>query len=440
MGSNKAKTKILDAYFGKELELRIQFFNFTAFVGMAAGVIVAIVSAIANFGATAVAIDFMMTPVSYAMLRVADKKRCYRLCSWLWVVLIFMVAFPVLFFLCGGHKSGVSCAFVLAIVFTVQLLEQYERGFAAAIEAAIYVACTIFAYVRPEKLAVLESDFAHTFHALSNFLLCSAFSVLVVLIRNRMLRAKQEQVEELNRELAARNETLVRYDRMKSDFLATVAHEINTPLAVIAASGGDTLDLLKETPINMGEITENLMESERMVKLIDSVMVDLMDTVAIEKGRIPLERQFVDMAELLAAVCTPQHKKLDQNGNSLAYELQEGLPKIWLDPKRIEQVMINLLSNAFRHTQNGTITVRLRREADRQVVSVADDGEGMDAETARVALRQYVSTKTDYWRHGIGLYVCRRIIMAHGGEIWIESEKGEGTEIHFSLKEGADYA
>ncbi|MCL1794623.1 MAG: HAMP domain-containing histidine kinase [Oscillospiraceae bacterium] len=440
MRIKKTISKILGAYFGKELELRIQFFNLTAFVGIIAGVIVAVIGAISSFGATAVVIDLAITPMSYVMLRVAEKKKCYRLCSWLWVVLMFMIAFPALFFLCGGHKSGASCLFILAIVFTALLLDGGEGFAAAALEAVIYAACTIFAYVRPETLAVIESDFIYTLHALSNFLICAALSVLVVLIRNRMITAKQQEVEELNRELAARNETLVRYDQMKSDFLATMAHEINTPLAVIAASSGDTLDLLKETPINMEEITHNLMESERMVKLIDNVMLDLMDTVAIEKGRISLERQIVDMAELLSYVCDAQHKKLDANGNELGYELQEGLPKIWLDPTRIEQVMINLLSNAFRHTQNGTITVRLRREEDRQVVSVTDDGEGMDAETARVALRQYVSTKADHWRHGIGLCVCRHIIMAHGGEIWIESEKGEGTEIHFALNEGADYA
>jgi signal transduction histidine kinase len=90
----------------------------------------------------------------------------------------------------------------------------------------------------------------------------------------------------------------------------------------------------------------------------------------------------------------------------------------------------------MRHTQNGKITVGIRRSEKTQTVTVADTGEGMDAETARVVLKSYVSSKTDYWRHGIGLNVCRKVVAAHGGELWIESEKGRGAAIHFTLGEG----
>ena len=70
---------------------------------------------------------------------------------------------------------------------------------------------------------------------------------------------------------------------------------------------------------------------------------------------------------------------------------------------------------------------------------VRDNGEGMDDEMVRIALRQYVSTKADYWRHGIGLYICRRIVLAHGGDIRIESELGQGTAIYFTLLEDTLY-
>jgi signal transduction histidine kinase len=227
----------------------------------------------------------------------------------------------------------------------------------------------------------------------------------------------------------------MQYDQMKSDFLATVAHEINTPLAVIAASGGDTVDLLNESPLNIDEIKENQLVIEKKVKLIDNIILDLMDAVAIETGKLTLNRQLVNLSEFLKNTCNAHHKQLDLNNNRIAYAFQTALPQIWLDPLRIEQVIVNLLSNAFRHTTNGIITVKLKQaDGGGQIVSVTDNGEGMDMEMARAVLKQYVSTKKDYWRHGIGLYICRRIVSAHGGDIWIESEKERGTTVYFTLK------
>ncbi|MCL2664562.1 MAG: HAMP domain-containing histidine kinase [Defluviitaleaceae bacterium] len=242
-------------------------------------------------------------------------------------------------------------------------------------------------------------------------------------------------MEELNRELAARNETLQLYDQMKSNFLAMVAHEINTPLAVIAASSNDTLDLLDEEPINIEEVKQNQVVIERRVKMIDSVVLDLMDKVAIENGRLSLSRQPINLPDLLVTVCETHLQKFDLNNNELIFDFQSDMPAIWADSLRIEQVMVNILTNSFRHTKNGTITVSVKRSDGMQTVSVTDTGEGMDAEMVRVVLKFYISTKTDYWRHGIGLNICRKIVTAHGGDMSIESEEGCGTTVRFSLKE-----
>ena len=430
--------KILDKYLSKNLELRIQLYNLLAFAGIGAGIAAALIALVPETKSPVAAINLGISFLSYALLRIAEKKRCYRLCSWVWVVLIFMIGFPALFFLCGGHKSGTSCFFILAVVFTALILNNREKGIAVAIEFVIYTACSLSVHYYPGIAVSFESDFIHTLHAVLNFLLCAALLLTILLMRNRMIYVRHGQIEELNRELEARNETLLRYDRMKSDFLAAVAHEINTPLAVIAASSSDTLDLLGESPLNMDEIKHNQVVIDKRVKLIDSILLDLMDTVAIEQGRLSLNRQPVNMRELLTNICGAQFHKLDANENSLEYDIQPDLPEIWADPLRIEQVMVNLLTNAARHTKNGTITVGLKSSAKTQIVGVMDTGDGMDAETMRVVFKHYISKKAIYWQHGIGLVVCRRIIDAHGGEIWIESEEGRGTSVYFSIEEEAD--
>ncbi len=111
------------------------------------------------------------------------------------------------------------------------------------------------------------------------------------------------------------------------------------------------------------------------------------------------------------------------------------LPEISADPERLIQVVTNLISNAERHTQNGTITISLTGEPGWQTICVSDTGTGMSEEMRKNALKGYVSADKDYWRHGIGLYVCHQIITAHGGKIWLKSKEGEGTQVFFSLPE-----
>ena len=434
MSPGRIVSNITTKYFDQSIDVKVQVYNLLSFIGIIAGLSVAIISVLLGESIGVVVIDIAIAALSYAFLRLAEKKKCYPQCSRVLVIIAFFVLFPLLFFYCGGYRSGAVYGFIIAWVYTAILLENTERNIALVIELIIYVSCCLLAYYKPGLAAELPSDFHYIIVSLINFIVTGAVVLTAIAMRTRIFFTKQSQVQELNRELTAQTATLERYDRMKSDFLATVAHEINTPLAIIAASSSDSLDLLSEPAPNIGEIMENQMVIGRRVKMIDSILLDLMDTVSIENGRLSLNRQPVFLAELIRSICSVQHEKLDENSNMILFDLQPNLPQIWADPARIEQVMINLLSNAFRYSNNSKIIIRLEQKDGRQIASVTDEGEGMDAEMMRVALRQYVSTKADYWRHGIGLYLCRRIIVAHGGEIWIDSEKGRGTTVSFSLR------
>ena len=266
-------------------------------------------------------------------------------------------------------------------------------------------------------------------------IVCGVLLSAIILLVVYRYRIQQIQAVELNRELTERNDTLARYDRMKSEFLDIVTHEISTPMTTIMASSRDTIDLLNEFPLNTVEIEENQRRIESKVMLIDRIITDLVDAVAIENGRLSLNCRMIDLPELLEISCNAHFKQHDINNNSITFELRHGAPKIYADPVRIEQVMLNLLSNAVRHTYNDTIEVKLTRSDGFQVVSVTDHGEGMDADTIRAAFEQRKSSREDYWRHGIGLHICNIIITAHGGELWVTSKKGIGTSVSFSIKE-----
>jgi signal transduction histidine kinase len=410
------------------------------FAGMGAGFIVGLFSLAfhAVMNAAICAIIFIFA--SALMWLVGKKKITYRAGAWMIMIAVFMLAFPVLFFTAGGYRSGTPCFFVFALIFTAIMSKSIrERAAALALEFAIYAACCLAAYYYPAMVAPFPTEFDYVCDVILGITVSSVLLAAVVLLHIRMYHIRQLQIEEQSRELEARNETLTRYDRMKSDFLAAVAHEIKTPLDAIVAGSRDTVDLLEETPINTNEITDNQEKIKQRAMRIDTIVMDLMDTVAIESGRLALSRQLLTLSGLLKGVCARSFKKSDMNNNRLTYDFQPDLPPIWADPERMEQVMTNLISNAVRHTKDGVITIRLTRAEKSQTVSVTDNGEGMSAALSEVILKQYApSTKSDYWRHGIGLFICRQIVISHGGEIWIESEKGRGTTVSFLLMEEAD--
>lgn len=423
-------------YFNQDLDIDIQSFNLLAFSGIVSSAIISLFSGIMKMGAVNTWINLSLSALGCGLLYFAEKKKCYLLCSRIIVIAVFITAFPLLFFAVGGYRSGTPSLFILAMVYTAILVKGRERIVMIAVESALYAACFLTAYYLPQSIIVMPVEHGIFLDVMIGSVVSGMMLLVITMLRADMFRRKQLQIEELNFELMARNETLSQYDRMKSDFLATVAHEINTPLAIIYASSIDTLELLDETPMNQSEIMNNQQHIINRVKLIDGIILDLMDTVAIESGRLSLHRQQVDLNKLIRAVCDVQFTQLDTNNNQIGYQLQGGLQMVWADPVRIEQMMTNLLSNAIAHTKDGLITVRLEGAEGRQVIQVEDTGEGMTRNQVRDVLKRYVSTKEDYWRHGIGLYICRRIMQAHGGEIWIDSKVGYGTTVSFALFEG----
>ena len=424
-------------YFDESLDLHIQVFNLLGFAGTAAGIIIAIISVIEKAGAVTVGANLLASALAIVLLRITGKRISYRVASRIIIVTVFLIIFPILFFAIGGYRSGMPSFFILAVIFTSMLLDKWERKAAIVLEFFIYIGCVVAAFFYPQLVAPFEDEIYYVGDVITGVVVSGTLVLLVVLLSIHMYHTREMQIKELNRELEARNDSLVAYDKMKSNFLATVAHEISKPLTAIVLSSTDTVELLEESPLNTGEIIENHHRIEQKALLIDRIVTDLMDTVAIETGRLSLSRQPVKLSELLRIACNAGMAQLGANSNRIVFDFEDRLPLLWADPGRIEQVIMNLLSNAVRHTKDGTITVRLARADRGQTVSVSDTGEGMEPEIAQAALKEYVTSREENWRHGYGLYICRQIILSHGGEIWIDSEKGRGTTVSFTL--GAEY-
>ena len=296
------------------------------------------------------------------------------------------------------------------------------------LEIVLYIGLCLVAYHFPHFVTPFATEADRLADILLAFVSVSTVCGIVLYFHLKEYNQQQLLLEEQNRRLRS-------LDNAKSTFLTTVAHEIKNPLSSISLHARDTSELLEEEPLDFSLMQENLRTIEQSVMRIDRIVLDLMDTVSIEQGRLALSLVPSDLGVLLHSVEKDFSSHPSSGNNQLVLTIQPDLPEISADSERLIQVITNLISNAERHTQNGTITISLTGEPGWQTICVSDTGTGMSEEMRKNALKGYVSADKDYWRHGIGLYVCHQIITAHGGKIWLKSKEGEGTQVFFSLPE-----
>jgi PAS domain S-box-containing protein len=220
-----------------------------------------------------------------------------------------------------------------------------------------------------------------------------------------------------------------RADKSRSDLVATVAHELRSPLTGVK---GFTSTLLAKWD-RFSESQRRLMletvdaDADRLTRLIG----ELLDVARIDSGRLQLRRQPVDIVTEVEKI-TARYTGGD-SGPVMVHA--EPVPEVWADPDKLAQVLINLLDNAVRHGA-GKVDVGVGSGSARDVdVWVQDEGAGIPED-----LRERVFTK--FWRHGsrtgtgLGLFIVRGLVDAHGGTVWVETAEGGGARVRFSLPIG----
>jgi len=241
--------------------------------------------------------------------------------------------------------------------------------------------------------------------------------------KNQMLRQLAEQAQQ-----------------SKASFLARVSHEFRTPLHIIIS----LTDLLMDTPDLYGaEIPPDLLEDIKIVNRncdhLAYLVDDILDLSRTEAGQLTLHREWTDISALAneaVDIVKPLLKKKD-----LFCHLNTDLPdqKVYCDPTRIRQVVLNLLGNAVRYTEKGGISIRILSENGQVIVQVADTGPGLPVEDLKHLFEPFyrgiTRPKNETGGSGLGLSICRQFIELHGGKIWVDSTPGVGSKFTFTLPE-----
>ncbi|MDL2272960.1 HAMP domain-containing histidine kinase [Oscillospiraceae bacterium OttesenSCG-928-G22] len=411
---------VCEKYLHKRLDFRVRLFNVLAMAGMLVSLLMALLGVFSGAGFANGITNLVTAALSFALLTYSQRTGKYQLCYMVTIVAIFMVLFPVMFFSTGGYHSGMPCFFVFAVAFTVFMLEGKKAALFSLLELGIYIAICFVAYRYPQTVNWLDSEQAVLLDVVIAFVTVNVALGVSMYIHFRIYNQQQKQLAEQNAELN-------RAGRQKAMLLTDVSHEIRTPLAVISGYAQRARQQIAAGTVSeetlQGLLTIQL-EAHRLAELSQQLISTPMVADATPPG--PVNPR--DVMEQAAALVRPI---LDKNRNALHLQVESDCPPIHAGAGMIAQVLVNLCVNANRHTQDDAIIIAAGLAGNGMVeFAVSDNGDGIDAALLRAVFERGVSGDG---KSGLGLPICKEIVEAHGGEIGIASQPGEGTRVSFTL-------
>lgn len=236
-----------------------------------------------------------------------------------------------------------------------------------------------------------------------------------------------DEIGRLARVLEELRVGLVRSEEMRKRMLADMAHELRNPLAVVRAKVEAMLD--KVQPAD----EENLLKVNERLEHLEGLIDELQEIALAEADELPLDRRPLAIDEFLSAIKDDALTLFSNEKKEFHLDLAPELPAVYADPRRLHQIVWNLLSNAIRHTSpEDAVTLRAEARDGEVLIQVMDTGEGMvDDIAAHVFDRFYKEQGSPGL--GLGLAITRALIEAHGGKIWVESALSKGTTFSFTL-------
>jgi K+-sensing histidine kinase KdpD len=244
---------------------------------------------------------------------------------------------------------------------------------------------------------------------------------------------ERKQLEEEIIKARVKIETLHQSEQMKTDLLSMVSHEFRTPLSIIKGYISTLLRISEDWENNQRR--DFLMDIDQETDYLTKLVGNLLDMSRLDTGVMMLEKDWYQISEIVE--WAEKSLNIVTKDHNLRIQIPSELPDIYIDRIRIGQVLINLCENAARYSSPGSqIIVDASQSDDSIIISVVDKGEGIFPEhLERVFERFYrINSKNNFNSGiGLGLPICRGIVEAHGGEIRVESEVGQGSIFSVSL-------
>ncbi len=256
-------------------------------------------------------------------------------------------------------------------------------------------------------------------------------------IQEDLVLANQELASLSNR-LKVMHQIAEEARQAKAEFVANVSHELRTPLNMIIGFS----ELISQSPHLYGNdlppaLLVDIATIQRNSQHLSKLVNDVLDLSQVDAGRMALSKEWVNLPKVLEEAVMTVKPLFDSKGLYLETDILQDLPPAFCDGTRIRQVVLNLLSNASRFTEQGGARVKTERRESEVVISISDTGPGIAAENQDKLFEPFQqldgSIRRRYGGSGLGLNISKRFVEMHGGKMWLESQIDVGTTFFFSL-------
>lgn len=251
----------------------------------------------------------------------------------------------------------------------------------------------------------------------------------------RMEVEQREQIESLVENLKSANDRLRNLDQLKTEFVSIASHQMRSPLTAI--TGYSSLIMEGSFGPISGKVREAVGKIFRSGKQMSVAVDDFLNVTRIEQGRMKYNFQTFDLTPFVVTMIEDMKLAAQEKHLDLQCKVEQKSLIVNADQGKLKQVLTNLIDNAIKYTQKGMITVTLRKEDDKAIVSVADSGIGIPesdlADLFTKFSRASNANSANVQGTGLGLYIAMQLISAHKGRIWVDTKEGKGSTFSFEL-------
>lgn len=373
-----------------------------------------------------------MCVVSGVALHMAEDRRKIKKASWLLVIATNVCLFPAVFILSGGMDSGTPVWFVLGLVYVFLLFDGREAAIALGISLVSFLATYRIAYRYPGMVPAVNRTYSFT-DSYITMVVVSCFVGLLMKIQFLTYNKERKLAEKQKHEIE-------QIARSKDNFFANMSHEIRTPINTII---GLNEMILREDISD--EIAENAINIQNASKMLLTTINDILDLSKLESGKmeiVPAQYEVSSMfSDLVNLIWIRAHEKELEFKVDIDHEIPSML---YGDEVRIKQVVTNMLTNAIKYTQAGSVTLTAKGErvaADQIMlrISVTDTGMGIRKESLDDLFSSFKRVDEGDNRNiegtGLGLNISKQLIEMMGGRIYVDSVYHKGSTFTIEVRQ-----
>lgn len=431
---NKLKRAVSEYLYDSSKDLRDRafvLFLFCMIVALLANVVCGVVAG-ESLSSTLATLGGGVFFSVYCILEVKKGKiKRARIVSSIVLIVVFM---PVMFFMKGGIYLGAPIALLLDSFFIVVILDGKIRVILSIINVVILGTCVLVSYIWPELVTVNDHIWTWYFYTFSQMIIANLVLSFIFVFQTKLYRKETEISEENARELEEMN-------RSQNRFFSSMSHEIRTPINTVLG--------LNEIILRQEDASEEIRKDAANIrgagKMLLALINDILDVSKIEAGKMDIVPVEYKVSSMMSEIVNMIWLKAEEKGLKFNVDIDPGVPDLLFgDEVRIKQILINLLNNAVKYTQEGSVNLHLEcdiedGETAMLSITVSDTGMGIKQEALPHLFDSFQRVDEEKNRHiegtGLGLSIVKQLVELMDGEINVSSIYTQGSTFSVRLRQ-----